>query len=152
MSLNITSTAIKEGAAIPVQFTCDGENAPPPVAWSGVAPGVKSLVLIVDDPDAPGGVFTHWVLFDVPVAENVGSGHIDPRAGRSGTNGFGKVGYGGPCPPRGHGAHRYFFTLSALDIASLGLQQGATREQVESKMRGHVLATAKLMGKYERKR
>ena len=111
-------------------------------------------MLIVDDPDAPSGTFTHWVLFDIPgttlsltEAQKAGGG-----VGVSGKNDFSKTGYGGPCPPRGHGAHRYYFTLSALDTDKLGLAAGASRHQVEAKMRGHVVGTAKLMGKYERRK
>jgi len=150
MPLTLSSSAFTEGATIPSRFTCDGENVPPPLQWSGKPASGQSLVLIMDDPDAPGGVFTHWVAYDLPAGQ-ADSGPISAGSGREGKNDFRKTGYGGPCPPRGHGAHRYFFTLSALDIASLGLPAGVTREQVETKMRGHVVATARLMGKYERK-
>jgi Raf kinase inhibitor-like YbhB/YbcL family protein len=149
--LTLSSSAFTDGATIPARYTCDGENVPPPLQWDGKPSSAQSLVLILDDPDAPGGVFTHWVAYDLPVGPTADSGHISKGMGRSGKNDFGKTGYGGPCPPRGHGAHRYYFTLSALDIAALGLPDGASRQQVEAKMRGHVIATAKLMGKYERR-
>lgn len=148
--LMLSSSAFNDGALIPVRYTCDGENVPPPLQWDGKPARAQSLVLILDDPDAPGGVFTHWVVYEVPITQ-ADVGHLSDGMGYSGRNDFGKVGYGGPCPPRGHGAHRYDFSLSALDIASLGLPRGATRQQVEAKMRGHVVATARLMGKYQRK-
>ncbi len=153
MAFALSSSGFKDGSSIPVQFTCDGKDTPPPLEWNGKVANAKSQVLIVDDPDAPGGVFTHWVVYDLPVASDADSGHIAPGVGHSheGRNDFRRGGYGGPCPPRGHGPHRYVFTLSALDIDTLGLPEGASRQQVEAKMRGHVVATAKLMGKYERK-
>ncbi len=153
MPLALSSSAFNDAAPIPARFTCDGDNVPPPLQWDGKVANAKSQVLILDDPDAPGGVFTHWVIYDLPIDPAADSGHIAPGIGhsREGRNDFSKTGYGGPCPPRGHGAHRYYFTLSALDIPSLGLPAGATRQQVEAKMRGHVVVTAKLMGKYQRK-
>ncbi len=150
MALRLTSSAFTEGATIPSRYTCDGEDVPPPIQWDGKPASAKSLVFILDDPDAPGGVFTHWVVYDLPVAD-VDSGQISSGAAHEGKNDFGRTGYGGPCPPRGRGVHRYFFTLSALDMPSLGLRAGASRRDVESKMRGHVVGTAKLMGRYERK-
>jgi Raf kinase inhibitor-like YbhB/YbcL family protein len=150
MPLILSSSGFTEGATIPPRFTCDGENVPPPIQWDGKPSSAKSLVLILDDPDAPGGVFTHWIVYDLPAAD-VDSGRIVSGMAHEGKNDFGRTGYGGPCPPRGHGAHRYFFTLSAVDVASLGLPAGASRQQVDAKLRGHVIATAKLMGKYERK-
>jgi len=150
MPLTLSSSAFSEGATIPSRYTCDGENLPPPIQWDGKPSSAQSLVLILDDPDAPGGVFTHWIVYDLAVA-NVNSGHISSGMAHEGKNDFGRSGYGGPCPPRGHGTHRYFFTLSALDIATLGLREGASRQQVDANMRGHVVGTAKLTGKYERK-
>ncbi len=150
MAFTLNSTAFKGGASIPARFTCDGQNLSPQLDWSGAPAPAKSFVLIVDDPDAPSGTFTHCVLFDVPGnAHSLSEGQ--QGVGHSGRNDFSKNDYGGPCPPRGHGAHRYFFTLSALDVATLGLSDGATRQQVEAKMQGHVVGTAKVMGKYERK-
>lgn len=150
VALTLSSSAFAEGATVPSRYTCDGENVPPPLQWDGKPASAQSLVLILDDPDAPVGVFTHWVVYEVPIAQ-ADFGHLSDGMGYAGKNDFGKTGYGGPCPPRGHGAHRYFFTLSMLDVATLGLPKGASRQQVEAKMRGHVIATAKLMGRYERK-
>ncbi len=149
-AFNLGSPAFADGSGIPARFTCDGENLSPQLDWNGAPDSAKSFALIVDDPDAPSGTFTHWVLFDVPGStRSLTEGQ--KGVGHSGRNDFSKVGYGGPCPPRGHGAHRYNFTLSALDVASLGLQDGASRQEVEGKMRGHVIGTAKMMGTYERK-
>jgi Raf kinase inhibitor-like YbhB/YbcL family protein len=151
MAFSISSPAFTDGADIPVRHTCDGENLSPQLSWLDVPDGTRSLALIVDDPDAPRGTFTHWVLFDVPpdasgLGENVALGTI----GIAGRNSFGRSGYGGPCPPPGDNAHRYRFTLHALDMPSLALSANATREDVEAKMRGHVFGTARLVGKYKR--
>ena len=152
MSFSLTSSAFAEGANIPARFTCEGQDLSPALAWSGHPEGTRSFALIVDDPDAPVGTFTHWVLFDVPPAvTRLDEGQKAGDTGRSGKNDFGRTGYGGPCPPRGRGPHRYYFTLHALDVAKLGVAANASRQAVEAKMQGHVLATAKLMGRYERK-
>jgi len=149
VNFTLSSTAFADGQTIPVKHTCDGENSSPPLRWDG-PPQAQSFVLIVDDPDAPGGTFTHWVLYDIP-----GSQHElpegSPGVGAPGKNDFSKVGYGGPCPPRGNGPHRYFFTLYALDIQSLMIRAERTRQEVERAMQGHVLGQAKLMGRYERR-
>lgn len=145
----LSSPAFADGANIPRRQTCDGENQSPRLTWRDPPTGARSFALIVDDPDAPSGTFTHWVLFNIPggtteLAEGA-------TGGRSGRNDFGKSGYGGPCPPKGHGPHRYFFKLSALDVEALKLGDGASRAQVEAAVQGHVLATAQLVGRYERK-
>jgi Raf kinase inhibitor-like YbhB/YbcL family protein len=149
VNFTLSSTAFAEGQAIPVKYTCDGENASPPLRWDG-PPQAQSFVLIVDDPDAPSGMFTHWVLYDIP-----GSQRELPEAstgvGASGMNDFSKAGYGGPCPPRGNRPHRYFFTLYALDIPSLTIPAERPRQGIERAMEGHVLGQAKLMGRYERR-
>src|SRR5215210_4881542 len=116
MAIIVTSTAFKEGDEIPTQFTCDGANISPPLTWTGVPQEARSLALLTNDPDAPNGTFTHWVLFnlprdidglpdDVPADENLDNG------ARQCTNSFKNIGYGGPCPPEGHGSHRYFFRV-----------------------------------------
>jgi Raf kinase inhibitor-like YbhB/YbcL family protein len=145
----ITSPAFADGADIPRRHTCDGETRSPRLTWRDPPTGARSFALIVDDPDAPSGTFTHWVLFNVPG----GSTELPEGAtvGRSGRNDFGKNGYGGPCPPEGHGPHRYFFKLSALDVEALKLADGASRAQLEAAMQGHVLGTAQLVGRYERR-
>lgn len=152
MSFSLKAQAFTDESAIPSRFTCDGLNLSPQLAWSGAPAGAKSFVLIVDDPDAPGGTFVHWVFFDVSAkTEALPEGPTAAKLGVAGINDFGKSAYGGPCPPKGRGAHRYFFKLSALDVPGLGLAVGASLIQVNQKMAGHVLATATLMGRYERR-
>jgi Raf kinase inhibitor-like YbhB/YbcL family protein len=152
MSFTLSTPAFPEGGSIPARFTCDGLNLSPQMNWSGAPTGAKSYVLIADDPDAPGGTFLHWVFFDIGVGtEGLPEGPPASKLGMAGVNDFGKAAYGGPCPPRGRGAHRYFFKLSALDAPSLGLTAGATLMQVTRRMSGHVLGTATLMGRYERR-
>lgn len=151
MSFALRSTAFSDGSTIPSRYTCDGLNLSPPLSWTGAPANTQSFVLIVDDPDAPGGTFVHWVLFDVAGKTSaLPEGQPAAKLGVAGINDFGKSAYGGPCPPRGRGAHRYFFTLNALDIPSLGLPPGATLVQVNQKISGHVIGTAKLMGRYGR--
>ena len=147
MSIHVTSTAFNEGENIPKEYSCDGENLSPPLAWSDVPQGTQSLVLIVDDPDAPSGTFVHWVVYDLP-ADLASLPEGASGIGREGVNGFRKSGFGGPCPPRGS-THRYFFKLYALDMVS-GLKAGATKAEVEKAMQGHILAQGQLVGKYGR--
>ncbi len=142
------STAFNEGETIPTRYTCDGEDVSPPLQWSAMPSGTQSFALIVDDPDAPIGIWVHWVLFDIPgdaegLAEAANSGTV-------GANSWGDNAYGGPCPPPKDGAHRYFFKLYALDVEELGLAPGASKEELEVAMQGHVLAEIQLMGTYER--
>ncbi|MBE3109137.1 MAG: YbhB/YbcL family Raf kinase inhibitor-like protein [Acidobacteria bacterium] len=151
MSFFLRSQGFVEGGGIPARYTCDGLNLSPQLSWGGAPAGTKSYVLIVDDPDAPGGTFVHWVLLDIGArTEALPEGQPATKLGIAGINDFGKSAYGGPCPPKGRGTHRYFFTLSALDIPGLGLGPGATLVQVNQKVTGHVLGTAKLMGRYTR--
>jgi Raf kinase inhibitor-like YbhB/YbcL family protein len=148
----ITSSAFTNGGNIPPKFTCDAgtDNPSPALAWSDAPAGTKSLVLIMHDPDAPlAGGFTHWVLFDIPPSTTqLPEGFKAGSVGVSGNSGFRRAGYGGPCPPSG--VHHYHFMLSALDTASLGLQPGATKADVEKAMQGHVVGTAELVGLYQR--
>jgi Raf kinase inhibitor-like YbhB/YbcL family protein len=150
MPFALDSPAFSEGAEIPRRHTCDGDNLSPRLTWHDVPTGTQSFALIVDDPDAPSGTFTHWVLFDIPagLTELL---EAATGAGRTGRNDFGKKGYGGPCPPKGHGSHRYVFKLSALDVETLGLPDGTSRSSVEAAVKGHSLATAQLVGRYERR-
>jgi Raf kinase inhibitor-like YbhB/YbcL family protein len=146
--MKITSSAFNEGGNIPSKFTCDGSNTSPPLQLTSVPPGAKSLVLIADDPDAPGGLFTHWLVWNIaPQINSIGEGTA-PK-GVHGTNDFGKSGYGGPCPPSG--THRYSFRIFALD-RELDLPSGAKRGQVDTAMKGHVIAQGELIGRYSRKR
>jgi hypothetical protein len=154
MALQLTSAAFKEMEAIPRQYTCDGEDQSPPLAWSGVPANAKSLALICDDPDAPAGIWVHWVLYAIPpgVAElPVGVPAVRSLAdgAKQGTNDFRRIGYGGPCPPRGK-PHRYFFKLYALDT-EVQLKEGATKAELVRAMQGHILAEGQLVGTYQRK-
>ena len=153
MSLTITSAAFSEGGAIPKKYTCDAEDASPPLAWQGVPANSKSLALIAEDPDAPAGTWVHWVILDMPATladlpEGVAKQATVEGVGVQGNNDFRRVGYGGPCPPRGK-PHRYFFKLYALDIV-LNLKAGATKADLEKAMRGHILAQGQLVGTYGR--
>ncbi len=146
-SFILASDAIAEGGTIPKKLTCDGENRSPELAWDNPPERTQSFVLIVDDPDAPNGTFTHWVAFDIPSTQREIREGAQTVA-KGGLNGAGKTGYTGPCPPSG--THRYFFSLYALDASSLGLADGASRTEVEKAMSGHLLAKAQLMGRYSR--
>jgi Raf kinase inhibitor-like YbhB/YbcL family protein len=146
--MKITSSAFNEGGNIPSKFTCDGSDTSPPLQLTSVPPGVKSLVLIADDPDAPSGLFTHWLVWNIaPQTKSIAEGTA-PK-GLHGTNDFGKSGYGGPCPPSG--THRYSFKIFALD-RELDLRSGAKRSQLDAAMKGHVIAQGELIGRYSRKR
>jgi hypothetical protein len=143
----ISSTAFKDGQPIPRRYTCAGENISPPLAWNGAPDNAASLALIVDDPDAPGGVWTHWIVFDLPpdlseLPEN--AGETAGGSGRQGLNNFKHPNYDGPCPPPGK-PHRYFFKIYALDI-KLGLPSGASRGAVSAAMTKHILAEGQFMG------
>ncbi len=132
--------------------SCQGADISPPLEWSGEPAETRSLVLIVDDPDAPAGTWNHWLLYDIPTKiHNLPQGFKAGGMGVSGTNDFGKRGYGGPCPPKGQGPHRYYFKLSALGVDSVGLPEGATRKQLDLAIHGKVLAEARYMGRFERK-
>ena len=150
MTFTLTSSAFTDGGLIPAKFTCEGENLSPELRWSDAPANTRSFALIMDDPDAPVGTFTHWVLFDIP-ADRASLAEGENKIGVTGKNDFGRAGYGGPCPPRGHGPHRYYITLYALDVASLKLKAGVDRRPVETALRGHVLAKAHYLGRYERK-
>jgi Raf kinase inhibitor-like YbhB/YbcL family protein len=145
MAFTLTSPAFADGTAIPPQYTCDGNDAPPPLQVSDPPPGTQSFALIVDDPDAPRGTFTHWLAYDIPSA----APELKATVGKMLQNDFGRHGYGGPCPPPGDKSHRYHFTVYALDVASLQLA-GATRDDLEAAIKGHELGKARMMGRYER--
>ncbi len=146
--MKITSSAFQQGANIPSKFTCDGANTNPPLQISDVPSEAKSLVLIVDDPDAPSGLFTHLAVWNIsPQTSTIGEGSM-PK-GVQGTNDFGRSGYGGPCPPSG--SHHYYFKIFALD-RELDLPFGAKRSQLDAAMKGHVVGQGELMGRYSRKK
>ncbi len=156
MTLAISSPAFADNGEIPSQYTCQGEDISPALEWTGVPEQAQSLVLIVDDPDAPDPAapkmtWVHWVLFNIPpdasgLPEKVPSGSL-PAGTEQGVNDWGRTGYGGPCPPIGR--HRYFHKLYALDIKIEGLQQ-PTKADIEAAMKGHVIAQAELVGTYQK--
>jgi Raf kinase inhibitor-like YbhB/YbcL family protein len=148
-------SAVAEGEAIDSRFTCDGEDVSPALSWEGVPEGSAELALVMEDPDAPGGTFTHWILYGLAAGETAlpegvseGGTVAGPPPLRQGANDFGTVGYGGPCPPGGE-THDYAFRLLALD-AETGLEGGASRDELLVAVEGHVLAEAILTGNYSR--
>ncbi len=152
MQIKVTSTAFEQGGMIPKQYTCDGTDVSPPLAWTSVPEETKGIALICDDPDAPMGTWVHWVLFNLPadvkeLPESVPPQERLENGAIQGTNDFRKIGYGGPCPPGG--THRYFFKVYALD-AEINLQAGATKRDLLKAMEGHILAEGQLMGTYKR--
>jgi len=152
MALTLSSSAFSEGGTIPEEYTCDGNDISPDLTWSGAPDETHSFALIMHDPDAPKGDFTHWLLWDIPGSTTaLAKGAGGASAGTDGKNSFGNLGYGGPYPPPGDEPHHYFFDLYALDIESLGLFHNARRADVEAAMQGHIVAQAQLMGRYGRK-
>ncbi len=148
----LTSAAFTQGKSIPRRFTCDGDDGPPPLAWSGAPRESLSFALVCRDPDAPSGDWYHWAAFDI-AAGAAGLGEsVGPQKPpvREAINDFGKRGYGGPCPPKGHGSHHYHFKLYALDIAHIELPAGVRCREVERAAKAHALATAELIGTYSR--
>jgi Raf kinase inhibitor-like YbhB/YbcL family protein len=147
--LQLTSDAFQDGQPIPAQYTCDGADQTPALHWTDPPSATRSFALIIDDPDAPGGTFRHWGVFDIPAsARSIGGGQ---HVGTEVTNDFGKPGYGGPCPPRGHGPHHYHFKLFALDVDRLDVGSDAKVVDVENEAAGHAIAQGELIGTYERK-
>jgi Raf kinase inhibitor-like YbhB/YbcL family protein len=147
MAFSLTSSAFENQAPIPQRYTCEGDDISPALAWSDVPDGTRSLALIVDDPDAPSGTFVHWLAWGIdPASGGIEEGQEAPLEGSSG---FGDVSYRGPCPPPGHGPHRYFFRLFALD-AEIELEEGASREELDAAIEDHVLDGTELIGTYER--
>ena len=153
MDIKITSTAFEEGGMIPEKYTCDGIDVSPPLMWTSIPEGTKTIALICDDPDAPMGTWVHWVLFNLPakineLSENVPTDEELKSGAKQGRNDFRKIGYGGPCPPGG--THRYYFKLYALDT-ELDIKSGAVKEQLLKAMEGHILGKGQLMGRYKRR-
>ena len=153
MAFTLDSTDFANGAEIPKQFTCGGEDRSPALTWKDPPAGTRSFALIADDPDAPGGTWVHWVIFNIPATANGLHGGVEKReqladGTRQGRNDFPKIGYNGPCPPPGK-PHRYFFRLYALDEA-LSLGSGASRADLEQAIKGHILGQAEWMGTFRR--
>jgi Raf kinase inhibitor-like YbhB/YbcL family protein len=145
----LTSSDIRDGQPIPAVHSCDGSNQSPALTWDEPPTGTKSLALIMDDPDAPSGTFRHWGAYDIPpTTRSIPAGSA---VGKQATNSFGNSGYGGPCPPKGHGPHHYRFKLYALDVDSLAVPADAKVEQVEAEAQKHQVGLAELTGTFERK-
>jgi Raf kinase inhibitor-like YbhB/YbcL family protein len=147
--LELTSTAFQNGQPIPVQFTCDGANQSPLLAWGEPPAGTKSFAITIDDPDAPSGTFRHWAVFDIPAsARSIAAGQ---EIGTQATNDKGSLGYTGPCPPKGNPPHHYHFRLFALDVDKLGLSPTAKVKDVEDAAAKHTIAQGELIGTYQRR-
>lgn len=142
----LTSEAFADGQAIPNEFTCDGANQPPPLTWSEPPEGTRGFALVVDDPDAPGGTFRHWAAYDIAASARSLVGIFSQAQ-----NDFGNAGYDGPCPPEGHGQHRYRFKLLALNVDKLDVGSSPKVAAVEAAAEGHLLGRAELTGTYKRK-
>jgi Raf kinase inhibitor-like YbhB/YbcL family protein len=152
MAFKLFSNAFADGSWIPELHSCQGADVPPSLEWTGTPANTLSFALVVEDPDAPVGIWCHWLLYDIPPKyQSLPQGYRPGTIGLSGTNDFGKQGYGGPCPPKGHGPHRYFFKFFALDVHTLGLPAGVKRDELLTALKGHTLAEAQYMGRFESK-
>lgn len=154
MALDLTSPAFGQGSTLPAKYTCSGEGISPPLEWADIPEGTESFILICLDPDAPSGMFSHWVVFNLPPSENsLDEGQPSEEnlasGALQGVNDYGDIGYGAPCPPAGP-AHRYFFRLYAVD-SMLDLQAGASRQEVMDRIQNHTLGSSELMVKFARK-
>jgi Raf kinase inhibitor-like YbhB/YbcL family protein len=150
-AMKLVSSAIADGAAIPRRFTCDGENLSPPLQWSDAPSGTQSFVLLCDDPDAPAGTWHHWAVYDIPpVLTELADGAAQNTKLKQVVNDFRKVGYGGPCPPHGHGPHHYHFRLLALSTDHLRAKADASCPDIEREARKYAIAEAILVGWYKR--
>jgi hypothetical protein len=151
MTLQLTSSAFAADAAIPVRHTCNGQDLSPPLSWSGVPAAAKSLALICEDPDAPGGTFYHWGLYDLPADLGaLAEGASMPKGAKAVHNDFGSIGYRGPCPPKGHGSHHYHFRLFALSSPHLAIAERAGCKQLLAALRPHIVVSAELVGVFAR--
>lgn len=151
-TLQLRSSAFSNGGAIPPKFTCDGSDLSPALSWNDPPPGTKAFALIMDDPDAPGGTWVHWVLYDLPASvrelpEGVPTAKDLESGARQGSNDFRRIGYAGPCPPRGS-THRYSFRLCALDQPTQ-LPAGVAKKDLERAIKGHILAQSELVGRFQ---
>lgn len=152
MTFRVKVEGFDDGGWIPRRHSCEGQDVSPRVEWTGAPAAARSFALIVDDPDAPAGTWNHWLVWDIPASTRaLLEGYVASGGVRTGTNDFGRPGYGGPCPPKGHGPHRYCFRLHALDVATLGLAAGARRDVLDPLIAQHAIATAVYSGRYERR-
>lgn len=148
-TIEVTSSDLLPGGEIPAAYTCDGEDAPPTLSWSGVPEEANALVIVLEDPDAPSGTFVHWLVAGIPPAtERILPGGL-PAGAVQGRNDFGDTGYGGPCPPAGDEPHRYRFEVLAVD-ASLDVAEGFTRDDLAAALEGHAIARGELVASYGR--
>ncbi len=152
--MRLSSSAFSDGATIPRRFTCDGEDLSPPLEWGDAPAGTRSFVLLCDDPDAPAGTWHHWATYDIAgdrrsLAQGAAA-HKEADDFKQAVNDFRRPGYGGPCPPRGHGLHHYHFRLLALSIERLSVRDKPSCREVEQAARKHVIAEANLVGLYQR--
>ena len=148
-NLGLTSDSFQDGQVITTQYNCDGAYQTPVLSWGYPTSGTKSFALVIDDPDAPSGTFRHWGVFDIPAsARSIGGAQ---HVGTEVTNDFDKPGFGGPCPPKGHGPHHYHFKLFALDTDKLEIPSGAKVKDVEDAAAKHAIARGELIGTYERR-
>ena len=150
----MSSSDVRDGQPIAEAYTCDGADQSPQLSWPAAPPGARSFALVMDDPDAPSGTFRHWAVFNMPdtrtsIQRGEGNGGSNTNFVQA-VNDFGKSGYGGPCPPKGHGPHRYRFKLYALDVDKLNLPTGAKVEEVEAQAKQHQIAMAEITGTYQR--
>lgn len=155
MALHLTSPVFDTGAAIPTLYTCEGADHSPPLLWANAPAGTRSFLLTCDDPDAPRGTFRHWAIFDIPsdwseLPEGVTQEFVAKNCLVEAVNDFGKIGYGGPCPPKGHGTHHYHFRLSALDVPHLDVSPRRRCPHVAEAAAVHTLAAAELVGLFRR--
>lgn len=153
--MNISTDATDNQGLLDARYTCDFDNSSPELRWDDVPENCKSFVLIAEDPDAPQGLFTHWVVYNIPpgirhLPAGIPAQEVLPNGIRQGVNSAGKLGYSGPCPPLGHGSHRYYFRLYALSAAPTDLPHRATREQILAAIEPSIIQTAELMGRYQR--
>lgn len=153
MEMRVRSSAFTDGGMIPEKYTCDGEGISPPIVWESVSDNIRSFALICEDPDAPMGTFTHWVVYDLPsdvteLPEHIPNKDRLPNGGLQGINSLHKTGYFGPCPPSG--THRYFFKVYALD-KKLDIGPSADKDRLMEAMKGHIVAQGQIMGKYQRR-
>jgi Raf kinase inhibitor-like YbhB/YbcL family protein len=154
IKFEISSPAFTSSNPIPVEYTCDGNNMSPPLAWRGTPEEIKTFALIVDDPDSPGGTWVHWVLYNIPanrtdLPEGISVGETIEGVGVQGKSSFKEIKYGGPCPPLGSGIHHYHFKLYALDTR-LFLPPAASKSDVQKAMQNHILNQAEIIGTYQR--
>ncbi|MFQ6614307.1 MAG: YbhB/YbcL family Raf kinase inhibitor-like protein [Fidelibacterota bacterium] len=152
-SMKLVSSAFGNGQPVPLLYSCEGKDYSPDLAWNDIPPGTRSLALTCVDPDAPVGDWIHWVVWNIPVGLKSLPARVDPQDQTrfaQGTNSWGRTGYGGPCPPPGHGVHHYNFTLYALDLDQINLDPGARIGDLRSIMEGHILEEVTLTGTYER--